>query len=61
MTTKEVSDKTGLGISTVLKYAEILGIEYLGTGRRKVYNWQEKQIKLLAKSIQKRGRKPKKP
>jgi DNA-binding transcriptional MerR regulator len=60
MTTKEVADLTGIGISTICKYAEILKIDYYGEGRRKVYDWKKTDIDRLKKSIGKRGRPPKK-
>ena len=60
MTTKEVKEKTGLGLSTVQKYASILDIKYYGTGSHKVYEWTEKDIKRLTASISKQGRPPKK-
>ena len=59
MTTKEVSDLTGIAQRTVIKYAEILNISYLGTGRRKIYDWKKTDIERLKKSIGKPGR-PKK-
>ena len=59
MTTKEVSELTGIAISTVCKYADILGIDYYGEGRRKVYDWKKTDIDSLKKSIGKRGRPPK--
>ena len=59
MTTKEISEATGIAISTVCKYADILNIEYFGEGRRKIYNWKKTDIERLKKSIGKRGR-PKK-
>ena len=60
MTTKEVSELTGIAISTVCKYAEILKIDHYGEGRRKVYDWKKSDIDRLKKSIGKRGRPPKK-
>jgi DNA-binding transcriptional MerR regulator len=60
MTTQEVSEATGIAPSTVLKYADILGISYLGTGRRKVYDWKKAEADRLVKSIGKRGRNTKK-
>ena len=60
MTTKEVSELTGIAISTVCKYADILNIDHYGEGRRKVYDWKKADIDRLKKSIGKRGRPPKK-
>ena len=60
MTSKQVRDITGLGLSTVNKYGHILGVKYYGEGRRKIYEWTEINIEALKESIQKRGRKPKK-
>jgi len=59
MTTKEVSELTGIAPSTVSKYADILGITYLGSGYRKIYDWKEKDIPRLKSSLGKRGRKKK--
>ncbi|GHV82119.1 hypothetical protein AGMMS49991_06770 [Spirochaetia bacterium] len=56
MTTKEVSEDTGIAPSTVLKYADILGVSYLGEGRRKIYDWKKADIDRLKKSIGRRGR-----
>jgi hypothetical protein len=56
MTTKEVSELTGIAGPTVLKYAKILEIDYLGTGMRKIFNWKKSDIDRLKKSIGKRGR-----
>ena len=60
MTTKEVSELSGIAERTVIKYASILGIVYFGTGRRKIYDWKKADIDRLKKSIGKRGRPPKK-
>jgi len=60
MTTKEVSELTGIAISTVCKYAVILNIDYYGEGRRKIFDWKKTDIDRLKKSIGKRGRPPKK-
>jgi hypothetical protein len=60
MTSQEISNQTGIALSTVLKYAGILQITYFGTGRRKVYDWRKSDIDRLKKSIGKRGRPPKK-
>ena len=62
MTTKQVKEKTGIGLSTVLKYADILKIKYYGEGRRKVYDWQDADILRLKKALKeaKTGRPPKK-
>jgi hypothetical protein len=59
MTSKEISDQTGIALSTVLKYAGILEITHYGTGKRKVYDWKKSDIKKKKKSIGKRGRPPK--
>jgi len=59
MTTKEVSELTGIAPSTVSKYADILGISHLGEGYRKIYDWKKTDIERLKRSIGKRGR-PKK-
>ena len=61
MTTKQVKDKTGIGLSTVLKYADLLKIKYYGEGRRKVYDWQNEDIPRLKKAMKeaKTGRPPK--
>ena len=62
MTTKEVAAETGIAEPTVLKYAKVLGISYLGTGMRKIYDWKKCDIDKLKHSIGKRGRpKAKKP
>jgi uncharacterized protein len=60
MTSQKISELTGIALSTVLKYAAVLEISYLGTGRRKVYDWKKSDIDRLKKSIGKRGRPPKK-
>jgi len=59
MTTKEVSELTGIAERTIIKYASILGIAYFGTGRRKIYDWKKTDIERLKKSIGKPGRPPK--
>jgi DNA-binding transcriptional MerR regulator len=58
MTTKEVAELTGIAEPTVLKYAKILNIKYLGEGYRKIYDWTKADAELLKKSIGKRGRPP---
>jgi len=59
MTTKEVSELTGIAMPTARKYAVILNISYLGSGRGKIYDWKKADIERLKKSIGKRGRPPK--
>ena len=59
MTTKEVAAETGIAEPTVLKYAKILDISYLGTGMRKIYDWKKSDIDRLRRSVGKRGRPPK--
>jgi DNA-binding transcriptional MerR regulator len=56
MTTKEVAELTGIAERTIIKYASILKITYLGTGRRKIYDWKKPDIERLKKSISKPGR-----
>jgi ribosomal protein L44E len=60
MNTKEVSELTGIAISTVCKYAVILNIEHYGEGRRKISDWKKSDIERLKKSIGRRGRPVKK-
>ena len=62
MTTKEVSEFTGIAISTVCKYAIKLNITHYGEGRRKVYDWKETDIARLKKAMKeaKVGKPPKK-
>jgi len=60
MTTEEVAAELKISKFTVLKYAKILEIDYLGTGMRKIYTWKKADVALLKKSIGKRGRPPKK-
>jgi len=59
MTTKEVSELAGIAERTAHKYAVILNIPYVGTGRRKIYTWTDMDIDRLKKSIGKAGRPPK--
>jgi len=59
MTTKEVSEQTGIALPTCRKYAIILQINYTGEGRRKTYLWTEADIERLKQSLGKRGRPPK--
>jgi len=51
MTTKEVSELTGIAISTVTKYARLLNIKHFGEGRRKVYDWQKADINKLKAAL----------
>ena len=56
MTTKQVAEATGIGISTVTKYAREFNITHYGEGRRKIYDWKEKDIEKLKQSIKLVGR-----
>jgi hypothetical protein len=60
MNTKEVADITGIAEPTVLKYAKILDISYLGTGMRKIYDWKKADIDRLKKTYKGRTGRPKK-
>jgi DNA-binding transcriptional MerR regulator len=60
MTTKEVSELTGIAQRTVIKYANILGIRYSGEGRRKTYNWKKADVDRLKKSYVGKTGRPKK-
>jgi hypothetical protein len=60
MTTKEVAALTGIAISTVLKYANILEVGYFGTGRRKVFEWKKSDVDRLKKTYKGKTGRPKK-
>jgi len=60
MTTEQVKKRTGLGISTITKYARLLNIKYYGEGKRKVFDWNEENINELRKFVQKPRHKIKK-
>jgi DNA-binding transcriptional MerR regulator len=60
MTTKEVSELTGIATRTVIKYADILSIAYLGEGRRKIYDWKKPDIDRLKKTYKGKTGRPKK-
>jgi len=62
LTTKEIAERTGLAERTVHKYAAILDIPFLGTGRRKVYLWTEADVLKLKDAADKAkvGRPPQK-
>jgi hypothetical protein len=51
MTSLEVKEQTGYAESTVQKYAALLGVKYYGTGRRKVYDWTEADVKKFCETI----------
>jgi DNA-binding transcriptional MerR regulator len=60
MTTQEVSELTGIAQRTVIKYANILGVAYLGEGRRKTYNWKKADVDRLKKTYAGKTGRPKK-
>jgi DNA-binding transcriptional MerR regulator len=60
MTTKDVSELTGIATRTVIKYADILNISYLGEGRRKIYDWKKNDIERLKKTYKGKIGRPKK-
>ena len=51
MSTKEIVERTGLAERTVHKYAVLLDIPYLGTGRRKTYLWTEADVPRLKEAM----------
>jgi len=63
MNTQEVAEITGLVGRTVTKYAEKLGVAYVGEGRRKTYVWTESDVERLkeAAAAAKAGRPPLRP
>jgi pimeloyl-CoA synthetase len=51
MTSDDISRLTGYSARTVIKYASILNIRYLGTGRRKIYDWTDSDIERFLEVI----------
>jgi hypothetical protein len=60
MTTKEVADLTGIAERTVIKYALILKVVYIGEGRRKTYDWKKSDVDRLKKTYKGKTGRPKK-
>jgi excisionase family DNA binding protein len=58
MTTKEVAELTGIGLSTITKYAREFKITHYGEGRRKIYDWSKADIEKLKKAVKQVGRPP---
>jgi DNA-binding transcriptional MerR regulator len=56
MTTKEVADITGIGLSTITKYAREFKIKHYGEGRRKIYDWSKADVEKLKQSVKLIGR-----
>jgi hypothetical protein len=47
----EVAKMTRYAHSTIKKYAAILGIQYIGAGRRKDYDWTEQDVERFLAAI----------
>ncbi len=39
MTSQEVMQKSGMALITVLKWAALNNVSYIGEGKRKIYTW----------------------
>ncbi len=39
MTSQEVMHKSGMALITVLKWAALNNVSYIGEGKRKIYTW----------------------
>ncbi|MHB9291309.1 hypothetical protein Holit_00383 [Hollandina sp. SP2] len=55
MQSDEVAKLTGYSKSTVRKYAPLLAIKYLGSGRGKIYDWTQEDMHRFLTAIQGAG------